>query len=215
VANSPEHYFAAQPVVASAPRQVTVALRDVTVELTTDAGVFSGGGLDPGTRLLLENAPLPALTGDVLDLGCGYGPIAVVQAARLPGRRVYAVDVNERALALTRANAAAAGSGDVVAVRPDQVPGDVRFAAIYSNPPIRIGKAALHALLLEWLPRLAPGGSAYLVVARNLGADSLARWLEEQGCAVERLRSQKGYRVLAVRPTGDSPGPSPIPGGQR
>ncbi|MEX2659397.1 MAG: methyltransferase, partial [Acidimicrobiales bacterium] len=168
------------------------------VQLTADTGVFSRDAVDPGTRLLLvEGPPVPA-EGNLLDLGCGYGPIAVTLAHRAPRATVWAVDVNCRALALAAANAEAAGCTNVATVAPDDVPEDVRFAAIWSNPPIRIGKEALHALLLRWLPRLQPGGRAVLVVQKHLGADSLVRWLEAAGHPTERLRSRMGYRLLSV-----------------
>lgn len=154
--------------------------------------------MDAGTKLLLLEAPVPAPTGDLLDLGCGYGPIALTLARRAPGATVWAVDVNRRALALTEANAAANGVANVRAATPDDVPADVSFATIWSNPPIRIGKAALHELLLRWLPRLAPGGRAVLVVQKHLGADSLARWLVEQGFPTTRLQSRAGYRLLEI-----------------
>jgi 16S rRNA G1207 methylase RsmC len=113
------------------------------------------------------------------------------------------VDVNQRALELARANVEAAGvAANVTVAAPDEVPGGVRFAAIYSNPPVRVGKAALHAILDRWLDRLAPGGVAYLVVQRNLGSDSLATWLAASGRAVERLKSKKGYRILKVESRG-------------
>ncbi|WP_116950854.1 class I SAM-dependent methyltransferase [Jiangella endophytica] len=196
----PEHYYASEPGVASSRRTIDVVLPDLRLRLLTDTGVFSFRQLDPGTRVLLENAPPPAVRGDLLDLGCGYGPIALALAHRRKRRRVWAVDVNERALELVRENAAAAGLGGVRAALPDDVPEDVRFAAVYSNPPIRVGKAALHDLLLRWLPRLLPGGAAYLVVQRNLGADSLANWLAEAGFPTRRLVSRTGYRVLEVQP---------------
>jgi 16S rRNA G1207 methylase RsmC len=172
---------------------------DLAVELQADRGVFGSRAIDLGTLTLLKEAPLPPPAGDLLDLGSGYGPIAIALARLSPAARVWAVDVNERALELTRANAAAAKTPNVVAVHPDEVPAEVRFAAIYSNPPVRVGKAPLHELLLRWLPRLDPGGSAYLVVQRNLGADSLATWLAAQGWQVRRLKSKKGYRILEVR----------------
>ncbi len=196
-----QHYFSEEPLARSTPRQVELTQDGRIFTFLTDAGVFSCREVDLGTRVLLAHAPLPDLDGDVLDLGCGYGPIAVTLAARLPRTRVWAVDVNTRAVALAAQNAVAAGLDNVSAGGPDLVPAGIRFAAIYSNPPIRIGKAGLHELLATWLPRLAPDGSACLVVARNLGADSLGRWLaEEQGYRVARLRSQKGYRLLSVRP---------------
>ncbi len=175
-----------------------LALPDVTLDLVTDAGVFSRDDVDPGSKLLLLEAPEPAQTGHVLDLGCGYGALALTLAARAPGATVWAVDVNRRAVELTAENARTNGFDDIRAVTPDLVPDDVRFATIWSNPPIRIGKPALHDLLREWLPRLATGGDAVLVVHKHLGSDSLAAWLTQEGWAVDRLRSRMGYRILRV-----------------
>jgi 16S rRNA (guanine1207-N2)-methyltransferase len=195
---SSQHYFEAQPLAAHRPGLVRVVLPDVYLELDTDSGVFSPGRLDPGTRLLLEEAPGPPTSGDILDLGCGYGPIACVLAARSPGSVVWAVDVNERALGLCARNAARAGLGNVRCVTPSAPEIPWHFAGIWSNPPVRIGKAALHDLLLSWLARLAPGARASLVIGRNLGADSLHSWLEKQGWPVTRLAARSGYRLLVV-----------------
>jgi 16S rRNA (guanine1207-N2)-methyltransferase len=196
----PDHYFSSQPEVRSAPRTVAVMLRDLDLRLETDRGVFALARLDPGTRELLETAPDPPSRGDLLDLGAGYGPIAIALARRSPQARVWAVDVNERALELVRRNAARATATNVVAARPDEVPPEVRFAGIYSNPPIRVGKEALHEMLGRWLDRLQPEGRAFLVVHKHLGSDSLARWLNERGHATRRLASRKGYRILEARP---------------
>ncbi|WP_229784058.1 class I SAM-dependent methyltransferase [Pilimelia anulata] len=169
--------------------------------LTAGRGVFSARRLDPGTAVLLRKAPLPDAdeVGPLLDLGCGYGPITAVLADRAPGATVYAVDVNARARELTAVNAAAVGAAERVRVSdPDGVPAGVRFRQVWSNPPIRVGKAELHALLERWLPRLADDGVAWLVVARHLGADSLQEWLVGLGWAVSRQASQKGFRVLRV-----------------
>ena len=138
-------------------------------------------------------------SGHVLDLGCGAGPIALTMARRSPDATVWAIDVNERALELCRANAAANAITTIRAVSPDEVPPDVRFGSIWSNPPIRVGKEALHELLLRWLPLLTPEGIATLVVQKHLGADSLQRWLTDQGFATERTMSKAGYRLLSVR----------------
>jgi len=200
-----EHYFSAQPNARSRPGMVAVDLPDVRLELATDAGVFSHSRLDRGTRVLLEHAPMPPVRGPLLDLGCGYGPIALTLATRRRRLPVWAVDVNERALELTRRNVATAGLSNVTVCRPDDVPADVAFAGIYSNPPIRPGKAALHELLCTWLPRLDADGRAYLVVAKNLGSDSLARWLDEHGWPTARVASAAGYRVLEVTPDGSQP----------
>ena len=192
------HYFDSSPTVRSAPRTVTLALPDLTVELRTDRGVFSADRIDPGTRLLLLEAPPPPGAGDLVDLGCGYGPVAVTLARRAPAARVWAVDVNRRARSLTTANARSLGLGNVTVVDPASVPGDLRFAAVYTNPPVRIGKAALHGLLSEWVPRAEV---TWMVVSKHLGADSLARWMGEvQGWTVERVASRASYRVLGVHP---------------
>jgi 16S rRNA (guanine1207-N2)-methyltransferase len=199
-----DHYFSAQPTVRSKPGRARLELAeaDHAHVLRTDSGVFSAGGVDPGTRFLLDDGARPAPADrTLLDLGCGYGPIAVTLALRAPDATVWAIDVNERALELTTHNADALGVGDRVRVAtPDAVPTDVTFDGIWSNPPIRIGKPALHDLLTTWIDRLTPGGSAeaHLVVARNLGADSLHRWLEEQGRPVVRRGSRRGYRLLDV-----------------
>jgi 16S rRNA (guanine1207-N2)-methyltransferase len=192
------HYFDPAPAVESRPRTVHLHLGELAIELQADRGVFGSRGVDLGTIALLKEAPPPPQEGDLLDLGCGYGPIAIILAKRSPEARVWAVDVNERALQLTRANAATAKTPNLTACIPDEVPEGIRFAAIYSNPPVRVGKAPLHELLLRWLPRLQPGANAYLVVQRNLGADSLAAWLSAQGYPTRRLKSKKGYRVLGI-----------------
>jgi 16S rRNA (guanine1207-N2)-methyltransferase len=197
---SEEHYFSPEPGTPQRDQAVMFAAGGREFTLSASSGVFSAQRLDPGTAVLLRKAPLPGPRGGVyLDLGCGYGPVTMVLASTSEKATVYAVDVNSRALDLVRANAAALGCADrVIASSPDDVPGDVCFDEIWSNPPIRVGKAELHELLARWLPRLAPGGTAWLVVARHLGADSLHGWLGEQGWAVARHASQKGYRVLRV-----------------
>ncbi|MDI9582547.1 MAG: methyltransferase [Actinomycetales bacterium] len=192
------HYFEEHPQAASRPGTVTLVLPDLHLRLETDRGMFSPGRIDPGTRVLLETAPPPPPEGNLLDLGCGYGPIALTLAMRAPGATVWAVDVNRRSLELCARNAQRAGLYNVRTMHADEMPGDVRFTGIWSNPPIRIGKAALHALLTRWLDRLTPDGVAYLVVQRHLGADSLHRWLNDQGWATTRLASRTGYRVLRV-----------------
>jgi 16S rRNA (guanine1207-N2)-methyltransferase len=194
-----EHYFAGDPGSASRPGVVDLVLPDLHLRLETDRGMFSPDRVDPGTRILLETVPTPPATGDLLDLGCGYGPIALTMARRSPQAQVFAVDVNERALAAGRRNASAAALDNVRFDLPGQVDPGLRFAAIWSNPPIRIGKTALHDLLTGWLSRLIPDGTAHLVVQRHLGSDSLQRWLTGQGWHAERIAARSSYRVLAVR----------------
>jgi len=200
-----EHYFAADPASPLRRVPVTAQVWDHSLDLVSASGVFSTGRLDLGTAVLFRSTDPPESGTTFLDLGCGFGVIACALAKARPGATVWAVDVNERALQLTRENAHRNGVADRVRVcAPDAVPGDVVFDQLWSNPPIRVGKAALHALLLQWLSRLAPGGSggsrgvATLVVGKNLGADSLQRWLREQGYDAERMASAKGFRVLRV-----------------
>jgi 16S rRNA G1207 methylase RsmC len=208
MSEQPDHYFTARPASSDERRTLTVRLAGRDVEVETAGGVFSPGRVDLGTQVLLRTVPdLPAGASDVLDLGCGWGPVALTMALEArdtaPGARVWAVDVNERSLDLVARNAARLGV-EVEARLPDDVPADVRFDTIWSNPPIRVGKEALHELLVRWLPRLRPGGDAWLVVQRNLGADSLQAWLtawlaeHQDGATVERAASAKGFRVLRV-----------------
>ncbi|MFN0090279.1 MAG: class I SAM-dependent methyltransferase [Acidimicrobiales bacterium] len=198
---APSHYFDASPAARSAPRRVRLDLPDLALELLTDRGVFSAERVDPGTKLLLLDGGRPPAEGRLLDLGCGYGPIAVAAARRSPAAEVWALDVNERARSLCAANAAAAGAANVIVAAPDdpRLPG-LAFDRIYSNPPIRVGKAALHELLERWLDRLSPQGWATLVVHRQLGADSLADWLAGRGWPTTRIASRAGYRLLQVAP---------------
>lgn len=184
----------------SATVAVDVALGDVAFTMLTDRGVFSHGHLDTGTSLLLREAPPPAERGDLLDLGCGSGAIALTMALRSPDATVWAIDTNARARALTETNAERNGLTNVRVAAPDDVPAEISFATIWSNPPIRVGKVALHALLLRWLGRLVEVGDAVLVVQKHLGADSLQRWLTEHGHPTERIVSKAGFRVLRIGP---------------
>lgn len=194
---SQDHYFSREPATPSRPATARLTLPDRTLELATDRGVFAHRHIDRGTEVLLRTIPAPP-DGVLLDLGCGYGAIAVTVALRAPGATVWAVDINRRALELCRKNASSAGAHNVSVAEPDGVPEELRFAAIYSNPPVRAGKLPLQGMLATWLPRLQGGGHAYLVVQRHLGSDTLARWLSDQGYTVTRLRSRTGYRVLDV-----------------
>ena len=196
------HYFDEEPTTESAPREVMLLLPDVQFALRTDRGVFGYDRIDAGTKLLLLKTPPPSPQGDLLDVGCGTGAIALTMAHRSPGATVWAVDVNERARELCRGNAERNGISNVRVCAPDDVPDDVRFASIWSNPAIRIGKPALHAMLLHWLGRLGPEGTAVLVVHKHLGSDSLQTWLSAQGFPTTRLASSAGYRILQSSPVG-------------
>lgn len=204
-----DHYFTARPASPDERRDLTVTLAGRDAVVATAPGVFSPGHIDLGTAVLLRSVPAPP-AGTLLDLGCGWGPIALTMALLCPESRVWAVDVNERALDLVRRNAERLASvrplGTIIAASPDEVPAELSFDAIWSNPPVRIGKPALHGLLARWIPRLAHGADAHLVVQRNLGADSLTTWIGQQTGVdglpwgdVEKIASAKGFRVIRVR----------------
>jgi 16S rRNA G1207 methylase RsmC len=204
----PDHYFSAEPASAAERRQLRVFLAGQELIVETAAGVFCPDRVDMGTAVLLAQAPAPPPLGNLLDLGSGWGPIALSLGLLSPQASIWAVDVNQRALALARDNAKALGINDFRAMTPDEVPTDIYFDAIWSNPPIRVGKTALHEMLLTWLPRLEAGGAAYLVVQKNLGADSLQRFLSDRlgarepgAFTVARHTTAKGFRVLAVHRT--------------
>lgn len=197
-----DHYFTAAPASPENLRRIKVTLAGKEIELTTAAGVFSPDHVDVGTSVLLANTPPPPPGGHLLDLGCGWGPISLSLALAAPHATVWAVDVNERALDLVRRNAAELGLENVNAVTPDDVPDDVSFRSIRSNPPIRVGKSELHDLLERWIPRLDERADGWFVVSRNLGADSLQRWLAttfDDGYSVYRATTGRGFRVLKVR----------------
>jgi len=197
-----DHYFTSSPGSDLRLKRIRVALAGREVEVETSSGVFSPDRIDVGTAVLLGNVPAPPPSGHLLDLGCGWGPIALTLALESPHSTVWAVDVNERALDLVRANADHLSIPNIMAVKPEEVPGGIEFATVWSNPPIRVGKNELHSILATWLPRLAPRQNGWLVVQRNLGADSLHRWLQAtfpDELAVTRHATSKGYRVLRVR----------------
>ncbi|MCM3697423.1 methyltransferase [Microbacterium oleivorans] len=208
-----DHYFSASPSSSENFRRIRVSLAGRDVEVTTAGGVFSPDHVDGGTAVLLANTPPPPPGGHLLDLGCGWGPIALSLALDSPHATVWAVDVNERALDLVRRNAAELGVTNVNAVLPEDVPADISFRTIRSNPPIRVGKDVLHGLLETWIPRLSERSDAWLVVQRNLGSDSLQRWLAaslDRGYSVTRAATGRGFRVLKVRRHG-SPATGTIP----
>ena len=197
-----EHYFSGTPESELKLRSIHATIAGQAVDLTTANGVFSPERVDAGTRVLLSSVPAPPPGGNLLDLGSGWGPIALSLAAESPHATVWAVDVNERALDLVRRNADVMGLTNVNAVLPQDVPADISFMTIWSNPPIRVGKNELHAMLSHWMPRLEPGADAWLVVQKNLGSDSLHRWMDDEFAStltVTRAATNNGYRVLRVR----------------
>ena len=197
-----EHYFSETPSGDFRATEISVRLAGRELVVETAGGIFSPDHVDAGTEALLRIVPEAPAAGELLDLGCGWGPIALTMGIEAPSARVWAVDVNERALELTKRNAARAGCANIHTAKPDEVADDARFTAIWSNPPIRVGKAELHAMLEKWLPRLVSGGEAYLVVAKHLGADSLFAWLSERFADTHEVMKgdhYKGFRVIEVR----------------
>lgn len=202
-----EHYFTGSPRAHGLRHAYSFSLNDSNYDIHTDAGIFSGNRLDKGTAVLLDayrtgKIALPEkIEHDVLDLGCGAGPLALVLARHYPHSPVWAVDVNEQAVNACEHNAKVNGTSNVRARLPDDIPSGVQFSVIWSNPPIRIGKEELRTLVLLWLSRLAPDGVAFVVISKNLGGDSFADWLTQQHFYVERLASSKGFRVLRISRT--------------
>lgn len=198
-----EQYFSAEPASRDVRRNLHVSLRGHDVDVEVSNGVFSGHRLDLGTSVLLRHAPEAPESGTFLDIGCGWGPIALAMGLESSKADIWALDVNERALELTKTNAEKLRLGERIhAVKAAGIPADLTFDLIWSNPPIRIGKDELHTLLMSWLPRLKTGGYAYLVVQKNLGSDSLIKWLSAQlgdDFSVMKYASSKGYRVIEVR----------------
>jgi len=198
---SGEHYFSAEPAGEFKPKTIRVNLLGKDLQLQTAGGVFSPDHLDTGTAMLLNHIDEAPLSGNLLDVGCGWGPIAIALAMQAPDSTVWAIDVNQRSLDLTKANAATLGLTNIRACLPEEVPGDIEFTGIWSNPPIRVGKAELHSILLKWLPRLAAECESYLVVAKDLGADSLLKWLQAElteDFDAQRIDTEKGFRILRV-----------------
>lgn len=199
---SAEHYFSETPGSDYKPKEIQVEINGHTVALTSAGGVFSPDHIDQGTQVLLAHLDEVPAGGNILDIGCGWGPIALSIASRSPKATVWAIDVNSRSLELTKANAARLGLTNIKVMTPEEVPADIKFSGIWSNPPIRVGKDVLHEILLTWLPRLEANAEAFLVVQKNLGADSLQRWLTAElpeNFSTIRADSAKSFRILRVK----------------
>ena len=202
---SSEHYFSETPGSTFKPKNIQVEINGSLVSVTTSGGIFSPDHIDQGTGILLNHLDEAPPSGNILDIGCGWGPIALALASHSPKATIWAIDVNERSLELTAANAAKLGLTNIKTCKPEDVPDDLVFSGIWSNPPIRVGKEVLHEILLKWLPKLADGAEGYLVVQKNLGADSLHRWLEDslpQDFSTIRVETAKSFRILRVKNRG-------------
>ncbi|MEO0048719.1 MAG: hypothetical protein RL556_51 [Actinomycetota bacterium] len=199
---SAEHYFSQDPASDFKPKEIHVTLDGRELTIVTSGGIFSPDRLDVGTSVLLEHIDEAPKSGNILDVGCGWGAIAISLALHSPKAKIWAIDVNERSLQLTKVNAERLGITNIQVCRPEEVPASIEFQGIWSNPPIRVGKEVLHEILLTWLPRLSTGSESYLVVQKNLGADSLHRWLETElpkGFSTIRVDTAKSFRVLRVK----------------
>ncbi|WP_296648225.1 methyltransferase [Rhodoluna sp.] len=202
---SSEHYFSETPGSTFKPKNIQVEINGSLVSVTTSGGIFSPDHIDQGTGILLNHLDEAPPSGNILDIGCGWGPVALALASHSPKATIWAIDVNERSLELTAANAAKLGLTNIKTCKPEDVPDDLVFSGIWSNPPIRVGKEVLHEILLKWLPKLADGAEGYLVVQKNLGADSLHRWLEDslpQDFSTIRVETAKSFRILRVKNRG-------------
>ena len=195
-----EHYFSSLPGGDMKLRPVSFSVAETQLTLNAGSGTFSSGKLDKGTAILLRQFEQFPKDGVVLDLGCGWGPIGISLAKLNPGVRVWGVDINARSVELANSNAKNLGLANFQATLPTGLPSDLQFDEIWSNPPIRIGKQALHELLSSYFKLLKQGGRAMLVVQKQLGAESLLKWLQEQNPSskVSRRISEKGYWVIEV-----------------
>jgi len=198
---SDNHYFASSPEGPLVPREITVTLNGNKYSVLTAGGVFSPEHIDQGTQVLLTHLEKANPSGNFLDIGCGWGPIALALALHSPKAKIYAIDVNERSLELTKLNVERLGLTNIVVCKPQEVPSDIEFDEIWSNPPIRVGKVVLHEILTLWINRLTAGGTARLVIQKNLGSDSLHKWLIQEfnpNFESTRIDTSKTFRVLKV-----------------
>ena len=198
LAVSDNHYFNRKPETPSKRQTMEVELAGSKLKVLTDRGVFSSAGVDKGTQVLLKHTELVAMSGTVMDLGAGWGAISISLARSNPDLEVLAIEINSRAIELIEANAELLNLQNIKTLQLSQVQNE-SIDQIWSNPPIRIGKPALHELLIESFTKLKKGGEAFLVVQKHLGADSLAKWLEqEQNHRVQKIDNSKGFRVFRV-----------------
>ena len=194
-----DQYYTRTPSSDSKPAECAFSFRGKMLRFTTDAGVFSRGELDAGTRLLLDALP-DALEGKILDLGCGWGPIGVSVKSAWPDTDVTLADVNLRALSWAEKNAARNGVR-VACLESDgfsALEGRI-FDAVITNPPIRAGKQVIYRLFREAFDHLSPGGSLFLVIRKQQGAESCIRYLEGFFASVEKLDRSAGFWVLQAR----------------
>jgi len=196
-----EHYYSKQPSVESNPHSFSYTLKGKVFQFTSDSGVFSKNEVDFGSRLLIETFKLPTVSGDILDVGCGYGPIGISLASVDSSRRVDMIDVNERAIALAKKNAEANGVLNVDVFQSDIFENVVKdsYAAIVTNPPIRAGKQTVHNIFEGSFDRLIAGGELWVVIQKKQGAPSAIKKLEKLFSEVEVVEKKKGYYIIRAK----------------
>lgn len=194
-----EHYYSEHPRVESNPHFLKTTLRSLDLIFTTDAGVFSKNAIDFGSKLLIETFREPAVPGDLLDMGCGYGPIGITLAKSFPTRRVTMVDINERAVALTEKNVKDNQVEAVVFQSSlfERVSGE--FAAIVTNPPIRAGKRVVQQIFTEAHQFLKSQGELWIVIQKKQGAPSALKMLQTLYDRVDVVAKKKGYYILCAK----------------
>ena len=196
-----DHYYTRAPRSASRPAECTFAYRGIDLVFQTDAGVFSRGEVDTGTRLLLEALP-EEMRGEILDLGCGWGVIGISIARKWPETRVTMADVNTRALSLSRENAKR-NRAEVICAESDGMAAfeGKTFDAVVTNPPIRAGKAVIYKMFADAAACLKPEGALYLVIRKQQGAESCMKYLQTLFPAVEKISKSGGFWVLKASGT--------------
>ncbi|PLR84960.1 MULTISPECIES: class I SAM-dependent methyltransferase [Bacillus] len=196
-----EHYYSKTQKVESDPNYWDYNLKGYSFRFKTDNGVFSKKDVDFGSRLLIETFVMPKPEGLVLDVGCGYGPIGLSIAKSFPDRTVHMVDVNERALALAKENAAANSVNNVSIYESDRLlnVADLGFAAILTNPPIRAGKTVVHDIFEQSFSLLVSGGELWVVIQKKQGAPSAIDKLKELYAEVETVEKKKGYCIIKAK----------------
>ena len=195
-----EHYFSSDPAAPKKTVSVLIQVGGKEIEIEAASGTFSSSRLDAGTAVLLKHDEHFPKDGNVLDIGCGWGPIGLSIASVSKSSKVFGIDINQRSIEQSNLNSSNLGLTNYSAMHSRELPSDLRFSAIWSNPPIRVGKKVLHELMETYIPRLEPGGRAMLVVQKNLGADSFQRWLSSRfpEAEVTRVSTDKGYRVISL-----------------